>query len=385
MTYFSLPLRPGRQRTSVRASLYGSKKKKSGSQTKPDVLTDEQEFLHDARSQHDDDDDDDLAHITSHHSSRLSPDTAEQYRVAGLDPSRSLPEHFPHRGLPRNPSSRAGAGDSSLTTTHKQLARLQPPLFVPDASLRPDATKLRRRHLCVLVTILHRCLLEGDYLRAGRAWGLLLRGDGQGVIDLRSNGTWGIGAEILLRRGTQFTTPGDPPAEDVPSDSDIDDEGESPHHHPAPPPRQFSKAGFELARAYYESLILHFPANKHRPHATSSLDFYPAMFGLWIHSAQEERLAAERDLQTYTSPGLDFDMTGERARSRDAQIEGADEQHARIRREELGEAERILARMEELMISPPYADEPGLCRLREMVRKWIEDLTEMVPGEDEEG
>nr|KMM68598.1 hypothetical protein CPAG_04924 [Coccidioides posadasii RMSCC 3488] len=175
----------------------------------------------------------------------LTPDEAHQYRIAGQPPDMELPGgNFPHSGL----SSASGVKPATRRRIESDLAQLNPPVFLPGSA----RNSLRLKHLGVITTILHRCLLEGDYVRAGRAWGLILRDEWGGhAVDVRTEGRWGIGAEILLWRDGQMAAAG---AEGGGGKGGYKTEW-------------FSRRGFERAKQYYERLILHYPYRKHAPNA----------------------------------------------------------------------------------------------------------------------
>ena len=221
-----------------------------------------------------------------------------------------------------------------------------------------DHTGVRQQHLAVIMAILHRCLLARDYVRAGRAWGMLLRAESQGhPMDVRKNGQWGIGAEILLFRETQLTQ--------ARIETDERDEGKIGHpmirdrqQQRQQPPLLFSREGFEKARDYYERLILQYPYRKTMPNAISALQFYPAMFGLWIYAVQEKHKSIlNNSRQGYCGSAENelFDATNVRAMTAQS-------------------ASEIAARLDELLVSPPYSDQAELWRVRGMVALWTADL-----------
>merc|ERR1712093_213285 len=50
-----------------------------------------------------------------------------------------------------------------------------------------------------------------------------------------------------------------------------------------------SREGLELAKSYYERLILEYPYNRQFQRSVSALDFWPAMVGCEIYGVQEVR------------------------------------------------------------------------------------------------
>lgn len=136
---------------------------------------------------------------------------------------------------------------------------------------------LRQQHLDVLTSLLHRCILEKDYRRASRAWGMLLRMEVNGhPLDIRAQERWGIGAELLLHGGNDLRS------HVAPEESETRELGERLQDQSA----DSFQSGLMKAKDYYERLILQYPFRKSAADSTSSLTFYPVMFGVWIHSIQ---------------------------------------------------------------------------------------------------
>ncbi|KAI9796109.1 MAG: hypothetical protein M1835_004649 [Candelina submexicana] len=319
----------------------------------------------------------------------MAPGDAHQYLISGQPFNQPLPKgNFPHTPL-SSVSDPAGAGtDMEWKHIRSELASLNPPLYVPIKS-RIRSTKrstpagesgLRRQHLSVLTTLLNRLLCEGDFARASRAFGLLLRSHGVGGadVDIRKQGYWGIGAEILFRRDR--TTAGQKKT----SKSENYEEGGCDRAVKASN-MTFNKEGFAEAKDYYERLILQYPYRKTAPNATSALDFYPAMFGLWIYATQQEFKIARKLLDEGSEESEkqgtedDEDVDGEekealspiqRMQHENQQYEQRDE----IRRSEMQQAEEIAARLDELLLSPPYSDSPELRQLQTSLSLWIADL-----------
>lgn len=365
---FSLPLAPWQQPQSSRTNKYEPRKRRRGEDEWGDEDESEDE-VQDVVSG---------PEITTGGSSTLvlSPEEAHQYRIAGQPFDQELPgRHFPHAA--------AAAADEYWKKPRKnyskKLSTLSPPLYVPQSAAQQGS--LRLRHLAVLTAILHRCLLEGDYVRAGRAWGLILREEIAGhPIDVRNEGRWGIGAEILLRRDSRIK----------PQASNERDNQRDAQRTISAARLFFTRKGFEEARAYYERLILQYPYRKASPESVSSLDFYPAMFGLWIYVVQEEsniarkRLLQDRNDKASESPSEEDDAMSESDLAEE-QGKGKSDLIAGIRSKELEEAQQIAARMDELLVSPPYSDSPELLRLRGMVALWVGDLfvSSVLQGEDD--
>jgi hypothetical protein len=103
----------------------------------------------------------------------------DPYHVAGLSREHPLPRYpFPH--APIKP------GDALQKSPHEQLAALNPPLYLPRPENEDHATSLKRKHLGNITAILHRCMLNEDWERASRAWGLLARTEVNGESVLKS-------------------------------------------------------------------------------------------------------------------------------------------------------------------------------------------------------
>lgn len=288
----------------------------------------------------------------------LTPNESHQYRIAGFPFSQELPKgHFPH-----GPEREERSKRESATRHLKALAALSTPVYPPQSA---QQSNVRFQHLGALTAILHRCMLQGDYVRAGRAWGLILREDYRGFqMDVRNEARWGIGAEILLRRDQQESSASL-------GNSKVPNARES-------TPLTFTAKGFAQAKEYYERLILNHPFTKSSPQSISSLHFYPAMFGLWVYVTQEESKLARKDVvlhQGEDSDGFSGDEDSEFGLDhRQKSQNKTDAAITTIRAQELEKAQLIAARMDQLLGSPPYSDSPELLELRGMICLWIGDL-----------
>lgn len=272
----------------------------------------------------------------------LTANQAEQYRVSGLHPGEELPTNpFPH-----------------APTTFKVKPRGRPALTTTPAPRKAEGpASLRQNHLSVLTAIMHRCLLEGDYDRAGRAWGMLLR-SGR-AFDLRKDDRWGIGAEILMHRQSNERKGTD---DKDSTDSDSDEGFQS----------QVTVEGLEAAKNYYESLVLQFP--QLRQHALPrAATFYPALFTVWIFQVAEIKRRALESIQD-AGPSVDESYL---TRSSSPDRSSRNERHKRLeqlRIRDLREADAIAARLDALLLSPPYDKDDTLLHLRAMISLWLADL-----------
>ena len=347
---FSLPIPSWQQPQSARIARYDTRKRKKdydGWGTEEDVFEGE---TTDAGSE--------IAATGT--SLILSPEEAHQYRIAGLSFDKELPGgHFPH-----GPAKDETASNRGKDNIMKGLSSLTPPIYPPQSAAYQG--NLRLQHLAVLSSILHRCLLDRDYVRAGRAWGLIIREEFQGnPIDVRAEGRWGIGAEILLRRDRQLSEIALGSTRAVKNDPKTEISK-----------LYFTRKGFEAAKQYYERLVVQYPFRKTAPDFTSSLHFYPAMFGLWVYVTQEESNAARQDIRNRQEvpPKEESDDAVSDLESSDGSSQETQSLVADIRAIELHEAQKIAARMDEVLVSPPYSDSPELLELRGMVSLWIGDL-----------
>ncbi|CZR62323.1 uncharacterized protein PAC_12220 [Phialocephala subalpina] len=352
----------------------------------------------------------------------LTPAEIAQYKLAGLRLDEELPavEGFPHRGLPRkytlksetvakSKKGKKGKGkarEESLGESEELDEESEKEVQEPrkGASTGPQ---LRLQHLAVLTAILQRCLLEGDIDRAKRAWAMLIRGQfgGKGV-DLRQSGYWGIGAELLMR---SLDKPGKRPSYDSNSEDEEEEDGERRREEGGW--RWGTKEGLEKTKDYYERLILQHPYKRHFHGSVNALDFWPAMVGCEIYGIQAEQKQSLRKLEK----DADEDDGGERSGSEsEASAEEDEEDTANggyaadqrrkdrrmnrraerrwverdeIRRTALAAAEKIAARLDELMGTPPFSDSHNMLRLRGMLALYIGDFSvpaKPIEDDDEE-
>jgi len=257
----------------------------------------------------------------SRRNAKSSQAKRDPYYVAGADPSQPLPPApYPH-----------GSGGS---------VKIERSLKHAVASPEVSRLSLHQQHVAAMTAAMHTSLLKGDFTRAGRAWGMLLRSSASGVpIDLRAHQRWSVGAEILLHKNSNSKS------------TEVDREG------------------MQAAKDYYEQLILQYPYQRHLPHAINSLSFYPAMFGLMIYEATETSRRTISRLES-ASPEVSSPTNSERSdSSRNGEI-------ADIKRSELDSATHIAARLDELILTPPFDHFVPLLQIRGMVALWTADLFE---------
>ena len=303
---------------------------------------------------------------------RGTPKQALEESLHGSNFTRDFPHH--------SPSSPQYKPKEEISN---ELATLKPPLCSakdPGGAIHPillGSSGLRQRHLAVITAALQRCLLLGDYVRASRAWGLLLRTEHNGhTMDLRASDRWGIGAEILLRRETQFVQKEDGRKSSVHEVAEFDQACG----------RCFSVEGFEKAKDYYERLVLQYPYRKVAPNATGPLNFYPAMFGLWIYSVDQQHLVElrgirkthARELQDSRKVRHDTESEIEPEATSASAVElnlQYSKEYERILKRTINRAEEIVRRVSDLMASPPYSTSDILKRLHNMMDLWVKDLS----------
>lgn len=315
-------------------------------------------------------------HMTLDYSIATQHETFRQALAEGL-PGSNFTQDFPHRSQTSSRSKFKEEIAYELTTLKPALSFARGPNYDIQTNLAGDPG-LRQRHLAAMTTTLQRCLLEGDYIRAGRAWGLLLRSEHGGhTMDLRTNNRWGIGAEILLRRDVELARKRK--------------EGRMSNLHEIAMLDQarncwFNVDGFEKAKNYYERLVLQYPYRKAAPNAKGPLDFYRAMFGLWIYAVNEQHSAELGSIRKHTDRSQHHERRVDDETESESESDGASasdvemelrysQERERGRKSTLQRAQEIASRLAELLISPPYTNSDIFRDLREMIDMWIKDLS----------
>lgn len=334
----------------------------------------------------------------------LTPAEIAQYQLAGLELDQELPDVkcFPHKALPQSFGSRdkkgkargrRDGGDVDIDEEDNKAEEAQEEDSAVNISRGPF---LRNQHLSVLTTILHRCLGEGDIQRASRAWAMLLRTQisGRG-IDIRSNGYWEIGAALLMRsldkKKKYSYDDGASDDDEEPVQEEDEDFGVE--------RRWGSREGLELAKGYYERLILEYPYNRQFQRSVSALDFWPAMVGCEIYGVQIEQKEGLRKIEKQEEKDDKDDGSGDESLDSD-EVEEEDpeedmftinqrrKEKVRQRRAEkrwterdnvrqlaLAASGKIAAKLDEIMTTPPYSDSHNMLRLRGMLALYIGDLS----------
>jgi hypothetical protein len=290
--------------------------------------------------------------IASESASALSAEQLEQYRVAGLSPNQDIPPRpFPAAEFPSKKTN-------IIADATEELSGLAPPLLHPPVFYHHTGKRSREKHLGVINTILHHMLLKGDYQRAGRAWGMLLRASFTGT-DLRRLGRWGIGAEILLRRDN---SPGHGTGLNQ-KEGAFSNDGDF----------VFSDASFEVAKSYYEKLIIQHPYRQNQTNAIRS-NFYPALFSCWIYQVTERSKRTELRIKSEHESGDSEGVQGDDSNSPGQRNLNLKQQKRLVYERELSGAQAIATRFDVIIDLPPHDKNIELLRLRGMVSQWIADL-----------
>lgn len=360
---FSLPLHSYQQPTQSRSKSSGPRKRKRKGSRTPEQM----------RSQNPQETDSYAGSTGSPSPSRqaalsavLTPDEIYQYAVAGQPVEDELQGYpFPHADF--------GNRDTPSRFDYELRQQLKPALTSSTERDSPSISRsLHQQHLAVMTTILHRSLLEEDFVRASRALGMILRDEvGGKPVDVRAEGRWGIGAETLIRQAAQIQHGSR--EQSRPSSNEQNSASEESR-------AWFTRKGLQDAKKYYERLIVQYPFYKQNPGAVSALDFYPAMFGLWIYVVHQE--AKLQYLESdFAGNGSDADSELMRGEVSLATVNPSRHQPTI---EELSQASEIADRMDSVMSALPYREDINLVELRRMVRLWIRDLVEALESPPEE-
>lgn len=238
----------------------------------------------------------------------------------------------------------------------------------------------RIKHMSFMMAILHRCLQEGDIIRAKRAFSLLIRTKD---VDIRLNEMWSLGTEILMRHGSTI---------DLQSPEGVDDTGSGGTSHSnaaasRPYPRWGSARNIHKVRDYLETLSQHYPYDSNYPRSTSAIDFWPALYSIEIYNVDieckrtlhrlEESSAMNEDDSMIDPPELyteteDYDTAMQRREDDRVSKRWAAKDEIRHTAQEAAQA--IAERLDNLMQTNPFTTHIELLRLRGMLALYIGDL-----------
>lgn len=249
--------------------------------------------------------------------------------------------------------------------------------------------RAREQNVGVLVGILRRCVEAGDMVRAKRAFGLLVRADIYGKrVDLRSEGYWGLGGEILMTQGRHRQ-------HDVMLDGKFEGEGEGEGEggggeegRGKETRRWGSAANMGYFTRYFEELIQLYPYSRLHPNSLSAQDFYPVLFNAEIYNIYSEfDMALDRvegeDAEEDFGIGMDVDQEDDMERSWDSPSPGKEGRSKaakdKLRLDALEATRQVAGRMDELMQNLPYSKSLEMMRLRGVIALFMGDLAVPFP------
>ncbi|KAL9612255.1 MAG: hypothetical protein Q9167_003123 [Letrouitia subvulpina] len=119
----------------------------------------------------------------------------------------------------------------------------------------------------------------------------------------------------------------------------------------------FSQPGFKNAKEYLERLILQYLHRKASTNVLGECELYVTMFSLWIYSIQEQYLIRQ------SHADLTFEVT-------DRLNQANDKERIEAYENILSDADEVLLRLDELLLSPPYSDNHRLWNLLGMLALW---------------
>ncbi|TLS30825.1 hypothetical protein PpBr36_02853 [Pyricularia pennisetigena] len=316
-----------------------------------------------------------------------TPTVLSQLHLAGhsdadLLPSTAIPD-FPHRPLPREKILRGQSPSSSPAETNDDDDEGRE----KDAKRRQNAEHAHRvaeRHLGVLTALIHRSLEECDIARAKRAFGLLVRSEIWGAsVDLRKNGYWALGAEILMREGERPpSSSGDEAVGEEEDDATRSEDGVIDKEETIPC-RWGRASNMPAVRDYFRSLISQYPWNRFQPRSMSALSFWPALLGCELYNTWIEQVRALKRLDIEaedwsladTNEEGGHDGSGGSGDSAYLKVERRKrEARDAIRLEALHQMRDVARSMDDLMIAPPFSTSHELLRLRGMIALYMADL-----------
>ena len=270
-------------------------------------------------------------------------------------------------------SSESESGTSEATSsslTSPSLSWRQPPPTRRHVSGPPCSDGPRQQHLAVVLAILHRCLLQGEYIRASRAWALLLRSEMNGrPMDVRDQGRWGIGAELLHQKSLSQR-----------QDLLREDRASSLQEYDEMSTTNTGSKYNEYSRPfqdYYDRLIVQYPYRKRYQNAIGPLEFYPALFGLCMFSEQQNYQDLLRSFQDNKLGDQDNMRDDTSSGNGSTSPENRNSEFLRIKNlleSSVTRGKEMANRLDELLSSLPYSDDSSLQNLRNMIDLWIEDL-----------
>lgn len=214
----------------------------------------------------------------------------------------------------------------------------------------PHKRGSRQQHLAVLTAIFHRCLLEADFPRAGRALGMMLRTEQKGhSIDPRFGHKWGLAAEILLRRKEIHHQKGKNSSRTASRD---EHRGENVMH-------IVKSDDLQMLHEYYGRLQLQYPYSKAYPDAVGPIEFLVALYSIRIKNALDLSILA--------------------AEANDVAKRGAASTLATTYRELGQEADAIYEGLQDFITYPPFSGRGSYVSIQGTVNDWLSDLHQKDP------
>ncbi|KAI4603732.1 hypothetical protein KJ359_003550 [Pestalotiopsis sp. 9143b] len=394
---FALPLPIWRQAVSVETAEGRKRKRKAEAQADDHSSQDDEPPTPSGQSS-------DTINPLSH-----SPNTLRQFSLAGLSPEEELPSkahpNFPHRSLPpgwqtgdvrhRRSRSRSAAATSESEAdadTDGEAAGASSRRAQRSGELLSSHADIFK-HMSTMMAILHRCIHEGDMVRAKRAFRLLL---GTRDVDIRLNDMWTLGAEILMRDGETTATKKQQQQGRRRGEEEEEEDPEDPADDTRPPPSRWGSAdNMEKVRDYLETLAQHYPYDIKFNRSVNAVDFWPALYNIEIYNVDAEHRRALHRLEESAAleeedgdndqshlPESDEDNDHDYESRFQRRAEKREEERAKRRwaaRDEISHETRIAAqhiaeRMDNLMMAAPYTTHVELLRLRGMLSLFIGDL-----------
>ncbi len=300
----------------------------------------------------------------SHGVNVLHSQSVNRTDLQGLHTSK-VSRSFPHRITETAPSLIRGQISGELATLNPPLNVAAGGLLAATADNMSGSMGLRQHHINTITAVLHKCLSECDYIRAGRAWAMFIRAEQHGQsMNLRTHDRWGVGAEILMQHEVQTMQ--------KPLDDRIFKTSNPPSNLRVKP------ESIEKVKEYYERVLLQYPYRKAFPNATGALNFSVAMFSLWVYAVKERSSMA---LIAVSSSNEITDETGAQAngnvqRSSASHIESDRYQRReQVKRDAFRDAHEIATQLNGLLASPPCSDNAKLWKLYGEISLWIADLS----------
>ena len=189
-------------------------------------------------------------------------------------------------------------------------------------------------------------------------------------MDLHKGGQWEIAAEMLLRRT---------PSRLAQPSSQHERSGATAPEQAFPAPNSqpvITEECLRTARDFYERLIVQFPIHPNR--SNTQIEFYLAMFSLWIYEISERAKSDQQRLMQRDGTTMqpdDFDEENNLLEPMD-QDDLVTLELGQIQANEIQGARQIASRLDDLLSLPPYDKDPRLLHLRGSIALWMGDLVE---------